>query len=107
VLDGVRAAIDMGIPITTQFVLQRENYQEVLAYRDLCLELGVEHMGIQKIFRASHMTDQWWEHNNVEDTNSNVNYDQLIPELEQFKLTYNAAVDGRINTMIDQYRSNI
>jgi len=107
VLEGVKLAMDMGICITTQFVLQRENHHEVLAYRDLCLKLGVMHMGMQKIFRTSHMTDQWWEHNNVEDTNPNVNYDQLIPELEQFKLIHNAGVDGRINTMIDQYRSNI
>ena len=64
-------------------------------------------MGMQKIFRTSHMTDQWWEHNNVEDTNSAVDYNQLIPSLEQFKLTHNAGVDGRINTMIDQYRSSI
>lgn len=106
VLDGVKAAIDMGIRITTQFVLQRENYQEVLAYRDLCLELGVEHMGIQKLVRWQHMSDAWWEYNKLE-TNSAVDYNQLIPNLEEFKLTHNASVDGGINTMIDQDCSNI
>lgn len=103
VLDGVRSVIDMGVRITTQFVLQRENYHEVLAYRDLCLELGVEHMGIQKLVRWGHMTDPWWEYNKLEN-NSDVDYDQLIPALEQFKLTHNASVDGGVNTMIDQYR---
>lgn len=105
VLDGVKAAIDMGIGITAQFVLQRENYQEVLAYRDLCVKLGVEHMGIQKLVRWPHITNHWWEYNKLE-TNSAVDYNQLIPSLEEFKLTHTASVDGGINTMIDQYRHN-
>lgn len=105
VLDGIRAVLNMKIPVTTQFVLQRENYQEVLAYRDLCLELGVTHMGIQKLVRWPHMTDHWWKYNNV-DTNTDIDYNQLVNDLEQFKLEHIAGVDGGIYTIINQYRSN-
>jgi MoaA/NifB/PqqE/SkfB family radical SAM enzyme len=106
VLDGVRAVQDLGINVTTQFVLQRENYQEVLAYRDLCLELGVAFMGIQRLYRWPHMSDQWWEYNRV-DANPYVDLGQLIPALEQFKSTHNAGVDGGVETMIHQYRSDV
>ena len=101
VLDGVRAAIDMGINITTMFVLQRENYQEVLAYRDLCQELGVTFIGMKKIRRWGHMSDQWWEYNRI-DNNPAVDIMQLIPSLEEFKNTPNTGVDGDIETILNR-----
>ena len=76
-MQGVKKAIELGIDVTAQMVVQHGNYKEILDYRDMCLDLGVTFMGLQKINKWSHMSLDWWKINNVEN-NTSVDYDFLI-----------------------------
>jgi len=75
VLDGVRELINLNIPVHTQFVLQYQNYQELIQYQQLTQSLGTATFGLQKLFRWPHMNDQWWLENQLED---NKNIDQAV-----------------------------
>lgn len=75
VLDGVRELINLNIPVHTQFVLQYQNYQELIQYQQLTMELGTATFGLQKLFHWKHMSEQWWLENQLED---NKNIDQAV-----------------------------
>jgi len=75
VLDGVRELINLNIPVHTQFVLQYQNYQELIQYQQLTMELGTATFGLQKLFHWGHMSEQWWLENRLED---NKNIDQAV-----------------------------
>lgn len=64
---GVEKLIEMGIVISTQYVIQRINYHEVESYIALCKKIGVSYIGTQLINRWSHMTDAWWNDNKITD----------------------------------------
>lgn len=99
VTNGVKQLIDLGINVTTQMVVQYENYHEILQYRDLCLKLGVSFMGLQTIRRWKHMTNDWWRQNTIEN-NPNMDYDFLVQALKEFKKTPNTGIDGGLEKII-------
>jgi radical SAM protein with 4Fe4S-binding SPASM domain len=103
---GVEEVIAQGMNVTAQMVVQYENYQEILTYRDMCLEFGVTHMGLQRIQRWQHMPEIWWELNNI-DNNPDVDYDFLIPALQEFKKTKNAGICGGLENLINIKQSLI
>jgi MoaA/NifB/PqqE/SkfB family radical SAM enzyme len=99
VTDGVKKLTDLGINVTTQMIVQYENYHEILQYRDLCLQLGVSFIGLQTIRRWKHMTDDWWRQNTIEN-NSNIDYDFLVQALREFKKTSNTGIDGGLENIL-------
>jgi len=85
IVDGVKAMINMGIlRVNTSFVTQRKNYSEVLDHYNFCKEIGINHTGFSKIDRWPHMTDAWWNANQIDD-NPEVDYDFLITALKTIK----------------------
>ena len=106
VTQGVKEVVSQGMNVTAQMVVQYENYQEILIYRDMCLELGVTFMGLQKIQRWGHQSNIWWQLNSV-DNNPDVNYDFLIPALEEFKKTPNSGLCGSLENLIATKKSSI
>ena len=105
VLAGVEQLVRLGINVTAQMVVQRENYHEILKYRDMCLELGVHWLGLQRINRWQHMTSDWWQHNTLEN-NLNVDYNFLIPALKEFKNTPNSNICGGLESIINSPQRN-
>jgi MoaA/NifB/PqqE/SkfB family radical SAM enzyme len=106
VTQGVEEVIAQGINVTAQMVVQYENYQQILTYRDMCLELGVTHMGLQRLSLWPHMPPIWWELNNI-DNNPSVDYNFLIPALQEFKKTRNADICGGLENLINIKQSLI
>lgn len=96
---GAKAVVDLGINVTAQMVVQYDNYKEILIYRDMCQELGVAFTGLQKLLRWRHMSDIWWNLNNI-DNNPDVDYDFLIPALKEFKQTPNSGICGGLESLI-------
>lgn len=105
VLEGVKKAISLGINVTAQMVVQYGNYREILDYRDMCLDLGVVFTGLQKINRWKHISQAWWQMNNIED-NADVDYDFLVSALEEFKRTPNSSICGGLETIIAKKKSS-
>lgn len=101
---GVQEVIARGVNVTAQFVVQKENYQEILEYRDMCLDLGIKFIGLQGIVRWPHMSDVWWEKNQIID-NPEIDYNWLIPALKEFKKTPDSGTNGVIETLIAQHTS--
>jgi radical SAM protein with 4Fe4S-binding SPASM domain len=96
---GVEEVIAQGMNVTAQMVVQYENYQEILTYRDMCLDFGVAWMGLQRLQKWHHMPKIWWDLNNIDD-NPDVDYDFLIPALQEFKKTKNASICGGLENLI-------
>jgi sulfatase maturation enzyme AslB (radical SAM superfamily) len=65
VLDGIKFAVELGINVSTQFVVQKSNYKELLDYRELGRALGIQNSGYQLITRWPHMSNQWWDQNKI------------------------------------------
>jgi len=82
VLDGIKELTNLHIPVHTQFVLQYQNYQELIPYQQLTMELGTATFGLQKLFRWGHMSDQWWLENQLED-NKKIDQELLHESLQQ------------------------
>ena len=82
VLDGIRELVNLNILVHTQFVLQYQNYQELIQYQQLTMELGTTTFGLQKLFRWRHMSDQWWLENQLED-NKKIDQELLHESLQQ------------------------
>ena len=104
VTQGVKEVISQGMNVTAQMVVQYENYQEILTYRDMCLEFGVAFMGLQRIQRWPHMTTVWWDFNSI-DNNPDVDYNFLIPALEEFKKTPRSGMCGGLENLISTKKS--
>lgn len=101
---GVEEVIRLGIPVTTQFIVQRANYKEILEYYDMVQQLGVSYVGLQTIRRWQHMTTDWWDMNKIE-SNPDIDYDWLIPALIEFKSQPNTGIDGGLETLISCHSS--
>ena len=82
VLDGIKELTNLKIIVHTQYVLQYQNYRELIQYQDLAKSMGVETYGVQKLFRWPHMNDQWWLENRLEN-NPKVDQDLLYKSLQQ------------------------
>ena len=105
IVEGARAARQLGIPVTASFVVQRKNYHEILAYRDLMEDIGVSFANLQKINRWEHMSGLWWRQNRIEN-NSDIDYDWLIPALKDFRDTampFGVSIDGALQTLIEKH----
>lgn len=48
-LDGAQAALDVGIPVSVMFTMQRDNADEVPALVDLVLSLGAKTLSIERL----------------------------------------------------------
>ena len=99
VTQGVKEVVKLGINVTAQMVVQFENHQEILDYRDMCVALKVRFIGLQKLLRWPHMSDIWWQLNNV-DNNPDVDYPGLVTALNEFKKTPNSGLCGGLETLI-------
>ena len=82
VLDGIKELMNLNISVHTQFVLQYQNYQELIQYQQLTKSLGTATFGLQKLFRWKHMSDQWWLENQLED-NEKIDQTLLRESLQQ------------------------
>lgn len=100
VKQGVRELVKLGIPVSGQMVVQYENYREILDYRDMCLDLGITFIGLQKILRWGHMTNLWWKANTI-DNNPNVDYIWLTEALKEFKNMPNTGLDGGLESLLN------
>lgn len=105
VISGMQKAKALGINVVAQFVVQQKNYTEIVEYKKICQNLGVDFIGLQGINRWPHQTDQWWEENCLEN-NPNVNLDILDEQVTEFKKADNVSVGGNIEALITQHRQN-
>lgn len=105
IIAGVKAMKDMGIlRVNASFVTQRKNYSEILDYYYLCKDLGINYAGISKIDRWPHMSDEWWQANQIDD-NPEVDYNFLLNALKIIKLDPNFGIDGGLEYLINQKSS--
>lgn len=80
VLNGIKHLINAGIKVYLQFVLQRDNYHELLAYQEIANTLNIGY-GVQLIQRWDHMTDEQWNHSCIID-NPAVDLEELKKSLQ-------------------------
>jgi MoaA/NifB/PqqE/SkfB family radical SAM enzyme len=99
ILDGVQALVHRGITVTASFVTQRNNYRELLMYRDLTRAIGVEYINISLLQRWSHQTDTYWLENRLID-NPAVDYDWLIETLQKMKADPTCQLDGGLEKVL-------
>jgi MoaA/NifB/PqqE/SkfB family radical SAM enzyme len=100
VCEGVTALIKMGIRVHTNCVVQYKNYREILEYRNLCRELQISQIGLNKIKFWPHMSMQWWIENNIDD-NPNVDYDFLRFALSELKNDM-CVLDGGLESLLNK-----
>lgn len=91
-MDGVETVKELNIPINFQFVLQRENYQDLLGYKEIANQYGA-YYGLQMIDKRDHMSDAYWNHNRIED-NLAVDYAKLKEDLTILKSDRRCGFDG-------------
>jgi len=99
VVEGVRQMVEAGIRVSTQFVVQYQNYKEIFDYVKLCKSLGVSGIGFQKIDRWHHINSIWWGANQI-DNNPNVDYNFLIKTLREFKHDQQIGICGGLENLI-------
>ena len=100
IIDGVKAMKRLGVlRVNASFVVQKKNYLEVLDYYNLCKELGIGYAGISKIDRWGHMSDDWWQDNQI-DNNPTVDYDFLISALKTIKQDIKFGLCGGLENLI-------
>ena len=100
IVDGVLAMIKMGIlRVNTSFVVQKKNYLEILDHYNFCKEVGINHTGFSKIDRWGHMSDAWWQANQI-DNNPEVDYDFLINALQTIKKDPKFNICGGLENLI-------
>jgi MoaA/NifB/PqqE/SkfB family radical SAM enzyme len=99
VVEGVRQMVQMGITVSTQYVVQHANYLEILEYVKLCKDLGASHIGLQIIDRWPHMTNAWWEQNRIID-NTNIDKEFLINTLKELKKDPQIGLCGGLQNLI-------
>lgn len=100
VVDGVRESRKMGINVTSQFVVQYENYRELPDYIKLCKELGVSHIGAQLINRWGHMSDEYWQYSDLRN-NPNVDYKFLTQALLDMKNDPQCGMSGALHNLLN------
>lgn len=106
IVDGARALIDMGIlRVNGMFIVQKKNYKEILDYYYLCKELNLNHAGLYKLDRWPHMSDSWWQDNQIDD-NPEVDYDWLIDTLIRIKQDPKFGLCGGLEYLINQHKLN-
>ena len=91
-IDGIETIKELGIQISFQFVLQQENYKDLLGYKEIANRYGA-YYGLQMIDRRDHMSDAYWNHNRIDD-NLDVNYTKLKEDLMILKNDRRCGFDG-------------
>jgi len=105
-IDGAKAMQDMGIyRVNTSFVTQQKNHMEVMQHYEMCKELNINYSGLSRIDRWLHMTDPWWEENNL-DGNPLVNYKYLVEALKYIQSDPKFGLCGGLLSLIDEYDRN-
>ena len=105
-IDGAKAMQDMGIyRVNTSFVTQQKNHREVLLHYEMCKELNINYSGMSRISRWMHMTDPWWEENNL-DNNPLVDYEFLVPALKYIQSDPKFGLCGGLLNLIDEYETH-
>ena len=102
VITGIQRVVDLGITVSAQFVIQAKNYREIEDYKKLCDLLGVSFVGFQTINRWSHMSDEWWRANRI-DNNPMVNHSELAQAINRLRKLDSVGFDGRTLSIADQY----
>ena len=98
VLDGIRKLLDMNIQVYLQFVLQRENYHELIGYKQLANTLNVPY-GVQLIVRWGHMSQEQWDYCKIEN-NPNVDLEQIKKDLTILQQDKLCNMNGGILTLL-------
>jgi hypothetical protein len=100
VIDGIKAMQKMNIlRINTSFVTQKKNYLELLDHYKMCKELNINYSGVSSIQRLPHMSDEWWQANQIDD-NPDVDYDFLISALKTLKQDPKFGLCGGLENLI-------
>jgi len=91
---GLDILAELGIPTFLQFVLQRGNYEDLLAYKEIAKKYNAGY-GIQKLDRRFHMSNDWWNYNTI-DNNPDVNYVKLKDDLTELMSDPRCNADGGV-----------
>lgn len=70
VLQGIEWMIAQGLRVNISFVVQQQNYREMLMCWHRVSAMGCHSINFQGIVHWPHMTDAWWAHNRLEDNDS-------------------------------------
>lgn len=101
IVDGVGVLKDLGITARSQFVVQQKNYREILDYRQLAKDLGINWIGYQHLMWRRHMTKDWWESNRLEN-NPAVDYNFLVPALLRIKADDRCGLSGELEKILSK-----
>jgi MoaA/NifB/PqqE/SkfB family radical SAM enzyme len=97
VMDGIEMIHELGIKGMIQLVLQRENYQDLLGFKELANKFDFWYQ-VQFMDRRQHMTEKYWNHNRI-DNNPDVDYAQLKEYLNILKQDKNCNFDGGVQEL--------
>jgi len=87
-LENARWIIDLvkgkklPLMITADFVVQRDNYKEIVLFKQLCTDLGIQQINFQKMWNWSTWPEEEFAKLNVYDS-AHPDYDQVINMLQQ------------------------
>lgn len=98
VLEGVHGLLSMGIKVYFQFVLQRENYHELIQYKELANNLKIPY-GVQLIAHWDHMSQAQWDYCKIEN-NPDVDLDQIKKDLTILQQDELCNMNGGILTLL-------
>lgn len=98
VLNGVKSLVDAGIKVYLQFVLQQDNYKELLQYKQIANDLNIGY-GVQMIRRWDHMSDQQWKNSDIF-SNPAIDLENLQQCLKVLDQDITCNLDGGILTLI-------
>ena len=97
VLDGIKQMTQIGIRVDSSFVLQKENWQEIFEYYELCKSLGIKNVAIQSMDHFHQTAKPWYIENQVINHPA-VDQVKLLETLINFKKI--GTVDGGIENFI-------
>jgi pyruvate-formate lyase-activating enzyme len=92
VLEGLELMAELGIKISLQYVLQAGNCNDLLEFKKLANKYNAWFQ-IQKMDYRPHMSDAWWQKNNIDD-NPDIDYKKLYEDLTILKSDRNCGFDG-------------
>ena len=101
-ISGVKKVLDLGINIVSNFVVQKDNYHEIMQYKNLADELGVTWVNIQAINRWEHMTNDWWAKNRLQN-NPDIDMDLLVSQVIEFTQAKNVNACGGLQMIVENY----
>lgn len=101
VIDGIKKSLDLGINVSTQFVVQKNNYKELLDYKELTTRLGIKQIGYQLIRYWPHMNLTWWNENKILD-NLTIEFDFLKLSLLELSKDNDVNLCGGLLSIIQE-----